>query len=263
MDITRHQPGMFSWADLATPDASGSTAFYTQLLGLSDVHVQTGDGSVYTLLQKGGKDVCGLYGMGEEEMKRLGGRAVWRCYFTVGSAEDASGRVRSLGGTVIHEPIDIGTDGRLVVAQDPTGAVFTVWEPRDHIGAQVIGEPGALAWAELYTRDTQAAMSFYSGLFGWHPTSAPGAGMDYTEYELNGEPAAGMITIRDEWGPMPAHWLVYFEVADLDDLRAKAGQLGASELRPPMEVEGVGRFVFLQDPQGAVFAVIQRHTILP
>ena len=72
-----------------------------------------------------------------------------------------------LGRTVIHEPIAIGTDGRLAVAQDPTGAAFTLWEPRDHFGAQVSREPGALAWAELYTRDTEAAASFYGGLFGW------------------------------------------------------------------------------------------------
>lgn len=258
MEISKHRPGTFSWAELATPDAAGSTAFYTQLLKLSAIDMQTDDG-VYTMLQKGGRDACGLYGVGEEELKRLGGRAVWRCYFTVENAEHAADRVRSLGGTVIHEPIDIGTDGRLAVAQDPTGAMFTVWEPKDHIGAQISGEPGSLAWAELYTRDTQAAATFYGDLFGWHANSTRSSdGGGYTEYRLNGTPAAGMIAIREEWGPMPAHWAVYFGVADLDASRARARELGASEVMPPMQVEGVGRFVFLRDPQGANLAAIQQ-----
>jgi predicted enzyme related to lactoylglutathione lyase len=220
----------------------------------------TDDGTLYTVLKKDGRDVCGLYGMGEEEMKRVnGGRAVWRGYFTVDNADDTLSRARSLGGAVIHEPITIGTDGCLAVVQDPTGASFAVWEPRNHIGAQVFGEPGALAWAELYTRDTQAAASFYGGLFGWHASTTRSAdGGSYTEYQLNGAAAAGMIAIREEWGPMPAHWSVYFEVTDLDASRAKAGELGASELMPSMQVEGVGRFVFLQDPQGGVVAIIQR-----
>ena len=259
MNITAYPPGMFSWAEVATPDTGASTAFYTGLLGLAATEMQTEDGSWYTILKKGDRDVCGLYGMSEEEMQRFnGGRAVWRSYFTVGDADDALTRVRSLGGTVIHEPIAIGTDGRLAVAQDPTGGVFTMWEPRDHFGAQVIREPGALAWAELYTRDTHAAASFYAGLFGWHANTTQSAdGGTYTEYQLNGESAAGMIAIRDEWGPMPAHWSVYFEVADLDASRAAAGEVGGAELMPPMQVEGVGRFVFLQDPQGGIAALIQ------
>ena len=250
MSITEHLPGMFSWAEVATPNAAESTAFYTGLLGLAATEMQTDDGSLYTILKKDGKDVCGLYGMGEEEMQRVsGGRAVWRTYFTVDNADDILVRVRSLGGTVIHEPLAIGTDGRLAVAQDPTGAMFTLWEPRDHAGAQAFREPGALAWTELYTRDTQSAASFYGSLFGWSPNTSQGPDGPYTVYMLGEDPAAGMIAIRDEWGSMPPHWCVYFQV--------RAGELGGGEMMPPMQVEGVGRFVFLQDPQGAVVALIE------
>ena len=41
-------------------------------------------------------------------------------------------------------------------------------------------------------------------------------------------------------------------------LPGRASELGAGELMRPMQVEGVGRFVFLQDPQGGVVAIIQR-----
>lgn len=256
--MTAYEPGMFCWAEVATPDAGSSTAFYTGLLGLAATDMHVDEGGLYTILKKDGKDVCGLYGMSEEEMERPGGRAVWRAYFTVDDADQALQRVRALGGSVAHEPVAIGTDGRVAVAQDPTGAAFSVWEPREHHGAQVFGEPGALTWAELYTRDTQAASSFYGGLFGWTSRTSESAGAGpYTLYLLDGAEAAGMMAIREEWGPMPAHWAVYFEVADLDATRARAGELGGGELMPPMQVEGVGRFAFLQDPQGAVIAFIQ------
>ena len=259
MNITAYAPGRFSWAEVATPDAAASRAFYTRLLGLAANEMHVDEGDPYTILKKDDKDVCGLYGVSQEDLERMsGGRAVWRTYFTVDDADRALEQVRALGGTVIHEPLAIGTDGRLAAAQDPTGAAFAVWEPRDHFGAQVFGEPGALTWAELYTRDTQAAASFYCGLFGWTSNVVPSPdGGTYTLYQLDGVEAAGMMDIREEWGPMPPHWAVYFEVADLDDTRARAVELGGGELMPPMQIEGVGRFAFLQDPQGAVVAVIQ------
>ena len=259
MNITSFAPGRFSWAEVATPDAGGATAFYTGLLGLAAGDAQVGEGDPYTILNKDGKDVCGLYGMSAQDMQNIsGGRAVWRAYFTVGDADQALKRVGDLGGTVIHEPIAIGTDGRAAVAQDPAGAVFSMWEPRDHHGAQVLGEPGALTWAELYTRDTGAASSFYGGLFGWTSSTVPSpAGGEYTLFQLDGQEAAGMLGIREEWGAMPPHWAVYFDVVDLDDARTRAGDLGGGEVMPPVQVEGVGRFAFLHDPQGGVFAVIQ------
>ena len=258
VNITAYLPGMFSWAEVATPDADASTAFYSRLLGLAAANMQGDESDPYTILKKDGKDVCGLYGMSEEETERVGGRAVWRAYFTVDDADQAVARVRALGGTVIQEPAAIVSDGRLAVAQDPTGATFTLWEPRNHFGAQVFGEPGALVWAELYTHDIRAAGSFYNGLFGWTANTAGSAdGGDYTLYLLGDKEAAGMLAIREEWGPMPAHWAVYFQVANLDDSRAKAGDLGGAELMPPMQVEGVGRFVFLRDPHGGSVALIQ------
>ena len=55
----------------------------------------------------------------------------------------------------------------------------------------------------------------------------------------------------------PPHWSIYFAVADLDASIGKAKDLGGQEVMPPMEVPDVGRLVFLQDPQGAYFAMIQ------
>jgi predicted enzyme related to lactoylglutathione lyase len=45
-------------------------------------------------------------------------------------------------------------------------------------------------------------------------------------------------------------------VADTDAVVARAGQLGGKVVVAPRHAAGVGRFVHLADPCGAVFAVI-------
>ena len=55
----------------------------------------------------------------------------------------------------------------MAVIQDPRGAFFLVWQPRQHIGASLVNEPGAMVWNELVTPDLEASKEFYSGLFGW------------------------------------------------------------------------------------------------
>ena len=146
----------------------------------------------------------------------------------------------------------------MVVAQDPTGAMFSVWEPKDHIGAGVFGEPGALAWNELYTQDVGTAAKFYGDLFGWSANAATaGDGGDYTVFQLNGKPAAGMMRIRPEWGAVPPNWSIYFAVGDLDGSLDKIKALGGKQINPAMEVPDVGRFSFVQDPQGAYFSIMQ------
>ena len=82
-------------------------------------------------------------------------------------------------------------------------------------------------------------------------------GDPYTEFLNNGSPAGGMLRIKEEWGDMPPHWAVYYAVADFEATMETAGRLGAQPIMEPMVVEGAGRFVFLQDAQGAYFAVIQ------
>jgi predicted enzyme related to lactoylglutathione lyase len=147
--------------------------------------------------------------------------------------------------------------GCMAVISDPTGAVVSLWEPRRHIGAQVVNEPGAFCWNELYTSDPRKAADFYSGLFGW--TKDP-RHMDFGEYFIfkNGNAQiGGMMQLAKEWGPVPPYWLVYFAFDDCDRTVEKAKGAGAKVMMPPRDIENVGRFAILTDPQGAGFAVIE------
>jgi predicted enzyme related to lactoylglutathione lyase len=253
--VTRHEPGSFSWAELATSDPRGAKEFYGSLFGWSPIDNPMGPGpdDIYTRMQLGGSDVGALYKMIPEQASQ-GLPPNWLCYVTVSHANDAAKRAKELGGTVIAEPFDVMSYGRMALIQDPTGATLALWQPGTHIGAQLVNEPGALSWCELATRDPDAAGKFYSGLFEWGlkaSTDAP-----YTEFLREATAVGGMYALGPGAADVPPNWMVYFQTSDCDAVAARAKSLQGEVLVEPKDIPGVGRFAVLQDPQGAAFSVI-------
>ncbi len=258
MEITKHEPGMLSWADLTTPDLSASRSFYTSLLGLEHEDAQVAPGVVYTMLKKNGKPCFAMSGPPGGSEDADGGRASWRAYFTVENVDETVAKAGNLGGSVVAEPMDVFTAGRMAVISDPTGAEFAVWQPRDHIGANVFSEPGALCWAELWTNDTAAATEFYSGLFGWSPNvNKSPTGADYTMFSIEDRPACGMLAVQPEWGEVPPNWSIYIGTDSLDASLEKAKSMGANAYMPIMQVPGIGKFTALHDPHDANFTLME------
>jgi hypothetical protein len=252
---TAHAAGTFCWPELNTTDVAAAKAFYSALFGWSSSDSPIPQGGVYTMLKLSGQDVGAMSTL-QNDMP--GVPPHWMSYVAVTDADETVKSATALGGNVIAGPFDVMTAGRMAVIQDPTGAMFSVWQPKDHPGATRINEVGALAWTELYTKDTDKAGAFYSALFKWQakPWDSPNP---YTVFYLSGDEkmAGGMLPITAEMGNVPPHWLPYFQVEDADASVAKAETLGAKAWVPPMDVPTVGRLAILADPQGAMFAVVK------
>ncbi len=75
MEVTKHQPGMFSWADMPVLDIERAQAFYTRLLGVEATSIPVGPGMTYVVLSKAGKSCCALYPVTEEQLQERGGRS--------------------------------------------------------------------------------------------------------------------------------------------------------------------------------------------
>ena len=252
--ITRHAPGTFSWPELATSDQSGGKKFYMALFGWTAQDNDMGENGTYTILRKDGKDVGGLYTLTKDQP---GVPPNWMSYVAVDSADQTAARAKELGGQVHAGPFDVAELGRMAVMQDPTGAMFAIWEAKQHIGAGVLNENGAMTWNELLTRDTKKAAAFYTALFPWKTESmAMSDNMDYTVFKRGEANAGGLFAITPEMGPMPPNWSVYFQVEDTDAMAAKATSLGAKIAMPPTDIPQVGRFAVVVDPQGAPFGII-------
>ena len=120
---------------------------------------------------------------------------------------------------------------------------------------------GRFVWRELTTPDTAGAAKFYGDLFGWSSSDMEmGPGMTYTMLRNDelGEDVAGAMA--PQMDGMPAHWLDYITVDDIDASLTHAVELGGSKLAGPMEVPGMGRWAVVQDPTGAVFGLFTSQT---
>jgi len=252
-EFIEYEPGTPSWVDVSTSDLGASGAFYSKLFGW-EAEDQGADAGHYTMFRMRGLNVAGMGQRMDENQP-----PAWTTYVTVRDADATVAKVREAGGAVFMEPMDVLDVGRMAVLADPTGAVFALWQPRAHQGAQLANEPDTFCWNELNTRDTAAAIPFYEAVFGWTAETNQMGPMTYTEWKVDGRTVAGMMDMPpDVPAEVPAHWLVYFAVSDCDATVANATSLGATTFMPPTDIPP-GRFAVLGDPQGAVFAVIKTN----
>jgi uncharacterized protein len=249
----KHPAGNFCWFELSTSDQTGAKEFYTKLFGWDYVDNPLGDGGVYTMLSLDDKEVGALYQPGPQQP------AVppnWAVYVAVESADKTAAKVAELGGEVILPAFDVFDAGRMAGIKDPTGGILFAWEPKAHLGADLVNAPGSACWVELMTRDAASARNFYTGLFGW--STKESEFMAYTEWINGGQPIGGMLPMAGEqFEGVPPHWLVYFMVNDVDATSENAKKLGGNIHVPPTDIPKTGRFSIIQDPQGAFFAVFK------
>ena len=118
--------------------------------------------------------------------------------------------------------------------------------------------PGVPCWVDTSQPDPEAALGFYTGLFGWEfesvlPAEAPG---QYFIARLRGGDVAAVGSIPEAMPPM-AMWNTYIWVESADDTAAKVIDAGGSVLMEPFDIMDFGRMAVFADPEGAAFCVWQ------
>ena len=244
--------GLPSWVDLATPDPAVSAAFYGELFGWTIEAQVTAIGEYY-VARAGRHEVGGMM-----EPATEGAPPVWTTFFTVADVDEAAVRAADLGGRVLQPPFAIPGDAPVAVIADPTGAMLAlISSPETPAATWLTKLPGAVCWVELLTCDTSAAEGFYAAFFGWKSETELTGGHAYTMFRRNGFGFAGMMAMPDEVpAEAPAHWAVYFAVADCRSTAEAATRLGGSVLHPATEID-IGRFAVLADPHGATFHIME------
>jgi uncharacterized protein len=198
----------------------------------------------------------------------------WNTYVAVDDADATAAAVINAGGTVTSAPADAGPAGRSATCVDPAGAEFRIWQAGKRLGAQATNSPGAWNFSDLYTPDRDAAMAFYTPLFGWKAIVVEGAGtmlqvpgygdhlaatVDPGIYERQESAPPGFADVIGGLSVIgrgePARWHVTFTVADRDESAATAERLGATVVSSADDMWT--RNAVLRDPQGAEFTVSQ------
>ncbi len=118
--------------------------------------------------------------------------------------------------------------------------------------------PGVPCWVDTSQPDPEAAVEFYSGLFGWEFEDVMPAGSEgkYFMARLGGGSVAAVGSIP-EAAPQMAMWNTYVAVEDADATAARVGEAGGGVVMEPFDVMEAGRMAVCADPEGAVFCVWQ------
>lgn len=246
-------PGTPSWVDLTTPDLDGALRFYGALFGweFEDAGEEAGH---YHMALVGGRRVAGV-GPAQEGAPPF---AYWTTYLSGTDVEASATAIGDAGGTVLFGPLDVMGQGRMLIAQDPEGAAFGIWEPQAHPGAQLVNENATLAWNERMTRDLEGVKRFYGAVFGHTFAELPDTPADrYQLIQVSGRAVAGTFAMpEDVPAEAPPHWLTYFALDNVDAGFERVRENGGQVLREPFD-SPYGRYAPVQDPQGAAFCLIQ------
>ncbi|WP_196138201.1 VOC family protein [Aliikangiella sp. G2MR2-5] len=256
---SEYKNGTFCWPELATSDTDKAKEFYSEVMGWTTTDMPLECGGYYSMWQLGEDVIGAMYKLVDDQIKQ-NIPPHWIGYVSVDSIEETIKKINSLNGKILMGPADVGDAGRMAFVQDPQGANFALWQGLNNKGASLVNDPGSLCWNELATKDIEAAKSFYCGVFGWTVQTDDSVDHQYTVF-YNGEAmAGGMMEMTEEWGDMPPHWMIYFSVKDTDRQCEVIEKSGGNVCVPPMDIDNIGRFAVVNDPQGATFSIIDLNS---
>ena len=216
-----HRPGSFCTTVLRTRDVERAADFYGALIGWTAEAVPGFAG--HRLLQSNGRAVASLHHVTADE-------DLWVPHVSVESVDRTIADARSLGAT-LQDAVDIPGLARLATLSDPEGAVFGLWQPLPHHGAEFMEGVGSLWWVEVLSNDVAAACRFYGGLFGWTYNDRPLQPFaSYTFFKRDDVHEGGVLPIDPDWDVSP-RWNSIFSVADADATIQRAQALGGCEGR--------------------------------
>ena len=253
-----HASHRFCWADICTPDRITAKLFYGGLFGweFQDLFMPGGV-YFYTMITMEGHNVAGMNELQPEQVE-AGMSAYWNSYVCVKDVRASLANCLELGAEVLYEAVNILEIGSMAMLKAPGGATFSLWQPREHKGMQVMNQPGAACWFELVSNDVSASAKFYESAFGWKSTSdlnEPAyTNLMRPEAAEGEELVGGMMKIEQEWGDVSPNWAVYFLVDSVDDSLAQALNLGGEPLHDPIDIPNE-RLITMRDPMGGVFAL--------
>jgi len=120
-------------------------------------------------------------------------------------------------------------------------------------------EIGSITWTDLTVPNAEEVKSFYSEVAGWKFAPVDMGG--YNDYNMNlpmsEKTVAGVCHARGVNAELPAQWLIYINVANVDNSAKCCVALGGKVLAGPKDMGGYGRVCVIQDPAGAVAALFE------
>jgi predicted enzyme related to lactoylglutathione lyase len=247
-------PGKFVWFELGSRDPKKAQGFYGEVFGWKAVPFPMGSAS-YDMIFAGETPDTMIGGYAEPRSDREPSR--WVSFVSVEDVDATALAAVANGGRIVEQPSDVPTVGRRARIADPQGAELCLFRRAAGDPPDVTMTPaGRWVWNELHTSDTKNALAFYEKVVGFgHRGMDMGPGGTYHIVSRGGVDRGG-VTGNLTRGAAP-HWLPYVHVDDADATVARAQRCGARIAFGPESIPGVGRVAGLEDPTGAMIAIIK------
>jgi predicted enzyme related to lactoylglutathione lyase len=229
-------------ANLTSTDTAASCRFYGALFGWQYLTTGPEAGNLVACLLRG-RPIAGIL------PAEPGGLPApsWLTYLASSDVDAHAARIVSNGGCVLLPGTDFFAAGRRLVAADPGGLPFGLWQRGAMPGAAFTSEPGAISWAGVHTTDGEKVDAFFHALFGYQVTTT---GADDATWSLDGRPVSGRTAGTRQ------QWTVYFGVENLDAAIQTAVDNGGTCDGDPAP-SPAGRAAVLADPAGTSFGLVE------
>ena len=246
-------PGKFVWFEHVSKDAKKAQEFYGEVLGWKVKPFPMGD-VAYQMILTGDtwETMIGGYAAAEGNHKP----AHWIATVSVKDVDAAANAAVANGGKVLDAPSDLPGVGRKARIADPQGAELGLLTDARGDKPDAPATSGGWLWNELHTTEPTKALSFYQKIVGFsHRSMDMGPGEKYHILSSDGVDRGG-VTDHLLTGA-PSHWLPYVAIDDVDATIARAEKQGARIPVRPEDIPGIGRFGVLEDPTGALLAIMK------
>ena len=249
-----HLPGKFVWADLFSSDVEASQRFYAEVFGWDWRQIK-GSPNPYGVFYLDGLPVAGLAQREAPDGSDTYGR--WIHYISVTDVNATENAILERDGRTLLSSRSFADRGDFAILADLHQAPFGIMHSS-------VGDPGDYRatfgewiWRELFTRDMDRSIRFYTELFGYesekdlrHP--------EIMEYLLrsNGYLRAGIGALPPDSDAAPT-WLGYLRVEDIEAAMQRTLAHGGSVvLEPRVEIVD-GGLAIVADPTGATIGLLQ------
>ena len=243
--------GEIYWFSLLSDNMYAAMGFYMELFGWEFETSPTGA----FMAMRNGTPFAGLNSI-ENRMPNAS-ESLWLAAITVDDIEKSVATAKELGATVNTDITHLPGWGTFALIEDPQGAPLILVVPERQLGGTA-GYSG-WRWAELWTRDTAAAIDFYTKVVGWEIEEVPVGEDTYTVFRSDGKRNAGLVELGQR--RVEPRWAPYVGVTDLRGILVRVWEKGGKVLREPAEVDfeaaGRNRVALIADPSGGAMFLYQ------
>jgi uncharacterized protein len=245
-----HRPGVFTWLELRTNDVAKTARILGEVVGwnISSMPMPPEAGGAYTLASTKSGAVAGIVPLAKGQQPHA------IAYVSVDDVDAALQRVVKAGGKALGAAFDVPTIGRMAEVSDPDGAAFFLFKSENG-DPELAPANGNVLWNELWATNEKKSLAFLTSVIGYAVEAMDMGGTTYHVLKTKaGAQASGVM--KSPVAEMPAHFLQYLHVDDVEAACARAKKHGCAIDGDVQDVPGIGRFAFVRTDEGLRFAVM-------